>query len=123
MRPQESACIEHSAELSVVVHSWLFFSRNASAFSKSPLLNCRRVSHGGLGDAILRHGCLFTSVAPGKNDLVLLEILRSDLHPQGNATLFPVVEFPARTVLVAFVNLHADTGSLAARAQSGWRPP
>ena len=54
MRPQESACIEKRAELSVVVHLLAVLFTKCECFLEKSVLNCGECRHGGLGDAVLR---------------------------------------------------------------------
>lgn len=58
-------------------------------------------------------------IATGEDDLLLLEVLGADLDAQRNTLLLPVVELPARVVVFAGIELHADARSLELIADLG----
>src|SRR5207247_6505233 len=62
-------------------------------------------------------GDLLPVVAARQHDLILFQILRADFDSKRNATFFPVIEFPSRTVLLAVVHFESDAGGLERKGE------
>lgn len=51
-------------------------------------------------------------VSSSETDLLVGEILRADLHTDGNTSLLPVVVLPTSSVVVTLIDLSTNTSSL-----------
>src|SRR5262249_28591594 len=114
--PQKAAfAVQDSIEFRVVIDAIAMLLAEFPGALEHRTLN--RIEHlpDGIGQAVLRRRRLLAIVATGKHDLVLLEVLRADFDTKGNTAFFPFVEFPARAVLVAIVDLEADSCILERR--------
>ena len=89
----------------------VFLAKLPRALVKRALNRFEHVANGTF-QALLRCVLLLPVVAARQHDLISFQVLRPHLDAKRNAPLFPVIEFPARTVLVAVIHFESDTSRL-----------
>src|SRR5213594_2542690 len=113
VRPKEaSLAIKNFVELGIIINPVrMFFPELARPLEQRLLDGLERIQNS-LGETLLGSRAFLAVIPPCQNDLIFLQIFGAHLDAERHSAFFPVVEFPAGTVLLARIDFEADSCGL-----------